>query len=74
MLYDKNLQVLFVSCINGTPSEKNGKGYISTLDPDGTIKWNDGPSGGIHFFGSPALASNGHLYIGANDGLLYAMQ
>ena len=49
-------------------------GMVYAVNPDGTIKWNDGPSGGIHFFGSPALASNGHLYIGANDGLLYAMQ
>lgn len=38
VLYDKNHQVLFVSCINGAPSEKNGKGYISKLNPDGTIK------------------------------------
>ena len=38
VLYDKNLQVLFVSCINGAPSEKNGKGFISMLDADGTIK------------------------------------
>ena len=38
VLYDKNLQVLFVSCINGTPSEKDGKGYISMLAPDGAIK------------------------------------
>lgn len=38
VLYEKNLQVLFVSCINGAPSEKNGKGFISMLDPDGTVK------------------------------------
>jgi len=38
VLYDNNLQVLFVSCINGAPSEKNGKGFISMLEPDGTIK------------------------------------
>ena len=38
VLYDKNRKVLFVSCINGVPSEKDGQGFISMLDPDGTIK------------------------------------
>ena len=38
VLYDETRQVLFVSCINGMPSEKDGKGYISMLDPDGNIR------------------------------------
>ena len=38
VLYDKGRQTLFVSCINGAPSEKNGTGYISMLNPDGEIK------------------------------------
>lgn len=42
VLYDNARQTLYVSCINGTPSDKNGSGYIARLDPDGsvqTLKW-----------------------------------
>jgi len=51
VLFDASRDVLFVSCINGAPSEKNGKGYIAMLDVDGKIKsleWVsglDGPKG-----------------------------
>ena len=38
VLYDKNRQVLFVSCINGTPADKDGKGFISMIDLDGKVK------------------------------------
>jgi len=38
VLYDAGRHTLFVSCINGAPSEKNGKGYIARLDPDGSIQ------------------------------------
>jgi len=38
VLYDNNRQVLFVSCINGTPADKDGKGFISMLDLDGNMK------------------------------------
>jgi hypothetical protein len=38
VLYDNNRNLLFVSCINGAPTEKNGKGYISILQSDGNIK------------------------------------
>ncbi len=38
VLFNQDRNVLFVSCINGAnPAEKDGKGYISMLDPDGTI-------------------------------------
>jgi len=36
--YDESRKLLFVSCINGDPSDKNGLGFISRLRPDGTIK------------------------------------
>lgn len=42
VLYDEARNTLFVSCINGTPSEKNGTGFIARLDPDGNVqtrKW-----------------------------------
>ena len=38
VLFDALRQVLFVSCINGAPTEKNGKGYIAMLDLDGNVK------------------------------------
>jgi hypothetical protein len=38
VLYDGGRNVLFVSCINGTSSEKNGQGYIALLGPDGSVK------------------------------------
>jgi hypothetical protein len=37
VLYDKNRGLLFVSCINGAPAEKNGLGFISLLKADGEI-------------------------------------
>ena len=38
VLYSEDQNLLFVSCINGNPTEKNGKGYIALLEPDGTLK------------------------------------
>lgn len=38
VLYNKDRNLLFVSCINGNPSEKNEKGFIALLKPDGSIK------------------------------------
>jgi hypothetical protein len=38
VLYDQQLNTLFVSCINGTPTDKNGAGYISRVNPSGTIE------------------------------------
>lgn len=37
VLYDPSQKLLFVACINGAPAEKNGLGYISLLNPGGTI-------------------------------------
>ncbi len=48
VLFDALRQVLFVSCINGAPTEKNGKGYIAMLDLDGNVKsleWVSGLNG-----------------------------
>jgi hypothetical protein len=38
VLYDQAGGLLYVSCINGTPSEKNGAGYIAVLGKDGAVK------------------------------------
>lgn len=37
-LYDEERDVIYVSNINGNPTEKDGKGFISILNADGTIK------------------------------------
>lgn len=37
-LYDALREVIYVSCVNGNPDEKNGLGYIARLDADGTLK------------------------------------
>ncbi|WP_236587898.1 NHL repeat-containing protein [Marivirga aurantiaca] len=61
VLFDENNNRLFVSNINGQPLEKNGQGFISILNMDGSIKnlkWITGlnaPKGmGI---------LDGHLYV-----------
>lgn len=38
VIYDEERDVIFVANINGNPSEKDGNGFISTLNPDGTVK------------------------------------
>ena len=35
--YDADLDIYFVSSINGLPSAKDGNGFISTLGPDGAL-------------------------------------
>jgi hypothetical protein len=37
VLYDKTRKLLFVSCINGAPTEKNGKGFIALLKANGEV-------------------------------------
>lgn len=38
VLYDEPNDVIYVANINENPSEKDGNGFISILNPDGTIK------------------------------------
>ncbi|NOZ13120.1 MAG: PQQ-binding-like beta-propeller repeat protein [Acidobacteria bacterium] len=43
--YDARRNVLYASCINGSPAAKDGNGFISKLKPDGTVlrlKWVSG--------------------------------
>lgn len=37
VFFDKHRQVLYVSCINGGPGDKDGKGYLAKLDLDGNV-------------------------------------
>jgi WD40 repeat protein len=68
VLYDRNLDQLFVSCINGSPTEKNSKGFISVLDPDGTIKELDWLTGLNAPKGMAIL--DGKLYVADIDQLV----
>ena len=38
VIYDEEKDVIFVANINGNPSEKDGNGFISVLNSDGTVK------------------------------------
>jgi DNA-binding beta-propeller fold protein YncE len=38
VLYDQERDVIYVSNINGDPAQKDGNGFISILNPDGSVK------------------------------------
>ncbi len=60
--YDRDLDVWFVSNINGSPSQKDNNGYISRLRPDGTpytIKFIEGGKKGVTLNAPKGLAING---------------
>lgn len=61
VFYSASENLMYVSCINGDPTEKNGKGYISKVNLDGTphtSKWVEG--------------LNAPKGIDVLDGMLYA--
>ncbi len=68
VLYDQDRDLIFVANINGAPSEKDGNGFISILNPDGTVKtlnWVEGlnaPKGMAIY--------NGKLYVSDIDELV----
>jgi sugar lactone lactonase YvrE len=60
--YDKDLDVWFVSNVNGLPSAKDNNGYISRLRPDGTpysVKFIEGGKKGVTLNAPKGLAING---------------
>src|SRR3954470_5776351 len=60
--YDRDLDVWFVSNINGSPSQKDNNGYISRLRPDGTpytVKFIEGGKKGVTLNAPKGLAING---------------
>jgi hypothetical protein len=60
--YDRDLDVWFVSNVNGTPSQKDNNGYISRLRPDGTpytVKFIEGGKKGVTLNAPKGLAING---------------
>jgi outer membrane protein assembly factor BamB len=66
--YDAEMDVLFVSCINGNPTTKNGSGYIAQVSLEGEVlneKWVSGLDApkGMGIF-------NGKLYVTDIDNLV----
>ncbi len=60
--YDRDLDVWFVSNINGTPLQKDNNGYISRLRPDGapySIKFIEGGKKGVTLNAPKGLAISG---------------
>jgi hypothetical protein len=60
--YDRDLDVWFVSNINGNPSDKDNNGYISRLRPDGTpynLKFIEAGKKGVTLNAPKGLAING---------------
>jgi sugar lactone lactonase YvrE len=60
--YDKDLDVWFVSNVNGMPGGKDNNGYISRLRPDGTpynLKFIEGGKKGVTLNAPKGLAING---------------
>ena len=60
--YDRDLDVWFVSNINGTPTAKDNNGYISRLRPDGTpynLKFIEGGKKGVTLNAPKGLTISG---------------
>ena len=60
--YDRDLDVWFVSNVNGTPVAKDNNGYISRLRPDGapyTLKFIEGGKKGVTLNAPKGLAISG---------------
>lgn len=68
VLWDNAAKAIYVSNINGTPTDKDGNGYLSKLSPDGKVladKWVtglDAPKG--------MAVSRGKLYVSDIDRLV----
>lgn len=68
VLYDENSGVIYVSNINENPWEKDGNGFISILNPDGTLKTKEWVSGMSGPKGMVVL--DGKLYVADIDELV----
>lgn len=66
-LYDANNDVYLVSNINGAPLDSDGNGFISRVNPDGTVmdlKWIDGESEDVQLDAPKGMAIMGEeLYV-----------
>lgn len=62
VLYDADADMYLVSNINGAPTDADGNGFISRLNPDGTVaelKWIDGAKPGVELDGPKGMALKG---------------
>ncbi len=67
-LYDKDAGTIYVSNINGNPTEKDGNGFISRISPDGSITTLNYVKG-LHAPKGMAMM-NGKLYVTDIDALV----
>jgi hypothetical protein len=71
VLYDAASDLYLVSNISGSPSDKDDNGFISRLNPDGTInalRWIDGKKADINLNAPKGMAiANGKLYVSDID-------
>jgi hypothetical protein len=64
VLHDEQADVYLVSNINGSPTDRDGNGFISRLSTDGEVldlKWIDGESGGVTLNAPKGMALAGDL-------------
>jgi sugar lactone lactonase YvrE len=71
VLYDKDRDRYLVSNINGPPTERDGNGFISVVEPTGklaALKWIDGASDGTGLDAPKGMAIlDGKLYVADID-------
>lgn len=71
VLYDEATDLYLVSNISGSPSDKDDNGFISRLNPDGTVnalRWIDGKKADVSLNAPKGMAiANGKLYVADID-------
>ena len=71
VLHDEAADLYLVSNINGTPTDKDGNGFISRVSPDGNVvdlKWIDGEAPGVTLHAPKGMAiANGNVYVADID-------
>jgi len=71
VLHDEAADLYLVSNINGTPTDKDGNGFISRVAPDGSLvelTWIDGQAPGVTLHAPKGMAiANGNLYVADID-------
>ena len=71
VLHDVAADLYLVSNINGSPTDKDGNGFISRVAPDGSLselKWIDGEAPGVTLNAPKGMAiANGNLYVADID-------
>lgn len=75
VLYDPEADIYLVSNINGAPTDVDGNGFISRLNPDGTVaelKWIDGAKPGVDLDAPKGMALKGDTLFVADITLVRA--